>query len=125
MEVVYNGNTCIMGTTAIAVKIEQETKDRMKRLAELKQRSTHWLMKEAILQYVEREEKSESFRQEALLARNEYQTTGLHVTSEEADAWLAKLEEGQDLEPPECHVCLDTVCLARCSAVVSFPCRKK
>jgi predicted transcriptional regulator len=93
-----------MGTTAIAVKIEQETKDRMKRLAELKHRSTHWLMKEAILQYVEREEKSESFRQEALLAWNEYQTTGLHVTSEEADAWLAKLEEGQDLEPPECHV---------------------
>lgn len=93
-----------MGTIAIAVKIEQETKDRMKRLAELKHRSTHWLMKEAILQYVEREEKSESFRQEALLAWNEYQTTGLHVTSEEADAWLAKLEEGQDLEPPECHV---------------------
>ncbi len=93
-----------MGTTAVAVKIEQETKDRMKRLAELKHRSTHWLMKEAILQYVEREEKCESFRQDALLAWNEYQTTGLHVTLEEADAWLAKLEEGQDLEPPECHV---------------------
>lgn len=93
-----------MATTAIAVKIEAEIKDRMKRLADLKHRSTHWLMKEAINQYLEREEKRESFRQDALLAWNEYQLTGLHVTSEEADAWLAKLEEGQDVEPPECHV---------------------
>jgi predicted transcriptional regulator len=93
-----------MATTAIAVKIEAEIKDRMKRLADLKHRSTHWLMKEAINQYLEREEKRESFRQDALLAWNEYQLTGLHVTSEEADAWLAKLEEGQDVEPPECHI---------------------
>lgn len=92
-----------MVTTAIAVKIESEIKDRMKRLADLKHRSTHWLMKEAISQYVEREEKRESFRQDAIMAWNEYQTTGLHVSSEEADAWLAKLEEGQDVEPPECH----------------------
>ena len=32
-----------------------------------------------------------------------YQATGLHITMEEADAWLAKLEAGQDVEPPECH----------------------
>ena len=93
-----------MSTAALAVKIDSEVKERIKRLADLKQRSTHWLMKEAILQYVEREEKRESFRQDAILAWNEYQSTGLHVTVEEADAWLAKLEEGQDVEPPECHV---------------------
>ena len=93
-----------MSTAALAVKIDSELKERIKRLADLKQRSTHWLMKEAILQYVEREEKCESFRQDAISAWNEYQATGLHVTVEEADAWLAKLEEGQDVEPPECHV---------------------
>ncbi len=93
-----------MSTTALAVKIDLEVKERIKRLADLKQRSTHWLMKEAILQYVEREEKKESFRQDAISAWNEYQATGLYVTVEEADAWLAKLEEGQDVEPPECHV---------------------
>ncbi len=93
-----------MSTAALAVKIDLEVKKRIKRLADLKQRSTHWLMKEAILQYVEREEKRESFRQDAISAWNEYQATGLHVTVEEADAWLAKLEEGQDVEPPECHI---------------------
>ncbi|MBC7162511.1 MAG: transcriptional regulator [Immundisolibacter sp.] len=61
-------------------------------------------MREAISQYVEREEKREAFRQDGINAWNEYQITGLHVTVEEADAWLAKLEAGQDIEPPECHV---------------------
>jgi hypothetical protein len=28
---------------------------------------------------------------------------GLHVTAEEADAWLERLENGDDREPPEPH----------------------
>jgi predicted transcriptional regulator len=52
---------------------------------------------------VEREEKREQFRQSAITAWNDYQATGLHVTATEADAWLAKLEEGEDVEAPECH----------------------
>lgn len=87
----------------IAVKIDQDTKDRVKRLADAKHRTSHWLMREAITQYVEREEKREAFRQEALLAWEQYQATGAHATAEEADAWLAKLEDGQDIEPPECR----------------------
>ena len=61
-------------------------------------------MREAIQQYVEREEKREALRQATLQAWQEYQTTGLHVTGDEADAWLAKLAEGQDVEPPQCHI---------------------
>jgi len=95
-----------MSTAAIrpvAIKIEPEIKERVKRLADARQRTPHWLMLEAIRQYVEREEKREAFRQDAIMAWNEYQATGLHVTMEEADAWLAKLETGKDVEPPECH----------------------
>lgn len=87
----------------IAVKIDQDIKDRVKRLADAKHRTSHWLMREAITQYVEREEKREAFRQEALLAWEQYRATGEHATAEEADAWLAKLEDGQDVEPPECR----------------------
>ena len=43
------------------------------------------------------------FRQHALAAWTHYQTTGLHATAEEADAWLAKLEAGKDAAPPKCH----------------------
>jgi len=87
----------------VAIKIEPEIKERVKRLADARHRTPHWLMREAIRQYVEREEKREVFRQDAIAAWNEYQTTGRHVTLEEADAWLAKLEDGKIEEPPECH----------------------
>lgn len=97
-----------MKTTAanvrpVAVKLDQDIRDRIKRLAEARHRSTHWMMREAIGQYIEREEKREAFRQDGMRAWNDYQMTGLHVTLEEADEWLAKLETGQDVEPPECH----------------------
>lgn len=88
----------------VAIKIDDNIKARLKRLAEARQRTSHWLMREAITQYVDREEKRESFRQDTLKAWEAYRTTGLHLTAEEADAWLAKLEQGNDIDPPECHV---------------------
>lgn len=87
----------------VAIKIDTDTKERVKRLAIARNRTSHWLMREAIRQYVEREEKREAFRQDGIKAWNEYQATGMHVTVQEADAWLAKLESGQDVDPPECH----------------------
>jgi predicted transcriptional regulator len=86
-----------------SLKLDAETKARLQKLAQTRRRSSHWLMREAIEQYVEREERREQFRQDALAAWTEYQATGLHVTAEEADAWLARLEAGEDAEPPECH----------------------
>lgn len=90
-------------TRPVAIKIESDIKERVKRLADARHRTPHWLMREAIRQYVEREEKREAFRQDGIAAWNEYQATGMHVTLDEADAWLAKLESGSDVEPPECH----------------------
>ena len=86
-----------------SLKLDIETKERIQRLAAARRRSPHWIMREAIEQYVEREEKLEQFRQDALAAWDHYQTTGLYVTAEEADAWLAKLEAGKDAAPPKCH----------------------
>lgn len=86
-----------------SVKLDLDVKDRLQKLAEARQRKPHWLMKEAINQYLEREEKRQSFYDDAREAWEEYQATGLHVTLEEADAWLAELEAGNDVEPPACH----------------------
>jgi predicted transcriptional regulator len=86
-----------------SLKLDDDIKNRVRRLATARRRSAHWLMREAIGQYVEREEKREQFRQSALLAWAEYQATGLHATAEEADAWLAELEAGEDAQAPECH----------------------
>jgi predicted transcriptional regulator len=90
--------------TTTSLKLDIELKKRVQRLAEARRRSAHWVMREAVEQYVSREEKREQFRQDALSAWNDYQATGLHATAEEADAWLAKLEAGEDAEAPECHV---------------------
>lgn len=86
-----------------SLKLDAETKARVLRLAQTRRRSAHWLMREAIEQYVAREEKRELLRLDALAAWTEYQATGLHVTAEEADAWLARLEAGEDAEPPASH----------------------
>jgi predicted transcriptional regulator len=86
-----------------SLKLDDDIKARVHRLAVARRRAPHWLMREAIAQYVEREEKREEFHQSALAAWAEYQATGRHVMAEEADAWLARLEAGEDADPPECH----------------------
>jgi len=86
-----------------SLKLGAEIKARLLRLAEARRRSAHWLMREAIEQYVEREERRERLRQDALAAWTKYQATGQHVTGDEADAWLARLEAGEDAEPPPPH----------------------
>lgn len=88
---------------AISVKIDDALKGRVQHLAAARQRSSHWIMREAIARYVEQEEARENVRQTAVAAWEGYQHTGLHATFEEADAWLAELEGGKAAEPPECH----------------------
>jgi len=88
---------------ATSIKLDDELKGRVQQLADARQRSSHWIMREAIKQYVAREEKREAFKQDALHAWEEYQRTGRHLTQEEADTWLQQLEAGDDTEPPACH----------------------
>ena len=44
-----------------------------------------------------------AIREAALAGIAGYATDGLHLTAEEADAWLARLEAGEDVPPPPCH----------------------
>jgi predicted transcriptional regulator len=87
-----------------SLKLDAGMKERVQRLASAQRRTAHWVMREAIEQYVERQEKREQFRLDTLAAWEDYHTTGLHLTEEEVDDWLAKLESGEDAELPECHV---------------------
>mgnify|MGYP000950178465 CR=1 FL=1 len=91
-----------LATTSL--KLDEETRQRVQKLADVKRRSANWLMREAIERYVAQEEQREKLRQDALAAWAEFEATGLHVTAQEADAWLAELEAGADKEPPACHV---------------------
>jgi predicted transcriptional regulator len=88
---------------AVSVKIDETLKSRVQHLAAARQRSSHWIMREAITRYVEQEEAREDIKQAAVAAWSDYQLSGLHATFEEADAWLADLEAGMSAETPDCH----------------------
>ncbi len=88
---------------ATSIKLDEDLKGRVQHLAESRQRSSHWIMREAIAQYVEREERREAFRQDTLKAWEEYRETGLHATAAEVDSWLAGWGGEEELPAPECH----------------------
>ena len=75
----------------------------VRRLAAARGVSPEHIVREAVEQYVNRSEKRQRFHQDALAAWQDYESTGLHVTEEEADHWLAQLEAGENAIPPECH----------------------
>ena len=87
----------------MSIKLDSDTQTRIKLLAAARDRSPHWMMREAITQYVEREERKEAFRRDTLDAWQEFQETGLHVSLEEADQWLASWGTETEGGVPACH----------------------
>ena len=88
---------------ATSVKLDDELKKRIQHLADVRHRSAHWIMREAIRDYVEREEARESFKQESLASWTAYQETGQHLTGQEARDWLNTWGTDKETEVPECH----------------------
>ena len=88
---------------ATSIKLDDALKARVQHLAEQRRRSPHWVMREAIAQYVEREEARESFTREAMASWVEYQETGLHLSGDEVGAWLRTWGSEAEADPPECH----------------------
>jgi predicted transcriptional regulator len=60
-------------------------------------------MREAIEQYVAREEARESFKQEAYASWSAYQETGRHLTGDEVRDWLGRWGSEDETELPDCH----------------------
>lgn len=90
-------------TKPMSIKLDSETQTRIKLLAAARDRSPHWMMREAITQYVEREEHKEAFRRDTLDAWQEFQETGLHASLKEADQWLAGWGTETEGDAPTCH----------------------
>lgn len=88
---------------ATSLKIDDALKGRVQQLASQRRRSPHWIMLEAIRQYVEREEAKESFKQEAQASWAAYQETGRHLTGPEVRAWLNAWGTEDEKMVPECH----------------------
>lgn len=92
-----------VASKTVTIKMDDSTHGRVKQLAKGKSRTSHWVMRTAISEYLDREEKREAFRQATLAAWQEYQETGLHLTGEEVDAWLESWGTDDELPTPVCH----------------------
>ena len=89
----------------VSIKLDADTQERIKRLATSRERSAHWLMREAISQYVEREELRETFHRDTLEAWQEFQETGRYATAQDVDQWLTKKSTDDDSSSSSCNNC--------------------
>ncbi len=87
-----------------SVKMNPALHARVVSLAEIRKRTAHAVMIQAIESYVDREEKREAWRQEGIAAWEHYQRTGLHLTQEELETWAAKISQGERVPMPKCHI---------------------
>jgi predicted transcriptional regulator len=88
-------------TKAVSVKLEDDERVRLALLAEAKKRTPHYLMREAIREYLTREEQRVSFIKEAQDAWRDYERTGRHVTLEDMEAWAEKLAKNPSVPLPK------------------------
>ena len=88
---------------ATSLKMDDALKHRVQHLAHQRRRSPHWIMLDAIRQYVEREEARESFKQEALASWAAYQENGRHLSGQDVRAWLDGWGTDEETAVPECR----------------------
>ena len=92
-----------MATTAMSVKLDDDLKSRVQQLAQRQQRTAHRIMREAIRDYVEKEESKEMFVHESLVSWSSYKKNGKHLTGQEVREWLQTWGTDSEAEIPECH----------------------
>ena len=88
---------------ATSLKLDNTLKSRIQHLATIRHRSAHWIMCEAIRDYIAREEARESFKQEALASWTAFRETGKHLSNQEVRDWLKKWGTNKETEIPECR----------------------
>jgi len=84
----------------MGIKLPLAERERLKKLAEKKKRSSHWLAKEAISQNLDREEAAERFRQETVDRWEEYRANGKAVLNDDVMEWLDSWGTDHEHEAP-------------------------
>jgi predicted transcriptional regulator len=84
-----------MATTQ-GIKLDDNTRQRLKVLAEKKNHSPHWLMRSAIEAYLDREERYEKEKEEDMEAYEEYLRTDQAIDHETVMVWLKDLADGKN-----------------------------
>jgi predicted transcriptional regulator len=88
---------------SVTITLDDTDQDRIATLATAKKRSPHYLMKEAILEYLQKEEARQNFVTAAESSYVHYKETGLHITLDEFDSWVDQVQQDPNTPMPECH----------------------
>ena len=87
--------------TTLGVKVDEQLHERLKAMAEQKDRSTHWIIKRAVEQYLVHEESLARDRQEDRERWERFALTGEAVSNATATAWLDELAAGRKVPWPK------------------------
>ncbi len=80
-----------MKTSTIGVRLDKETQHRLEALGKARDRTPHYLMKAAVVRFLEIEETLEAERQLMKARWEKYELTGETVDHADVKAWAASL----------------------------------
>lgn len=83
------------------IKLDDDTSKRLKTLSSQRNRSAHWLMRDAIERYLTEEERYEREKAEDLAEYEDYLQTGRGISQKEMGAWLEKLVHDKNAPWPK------------------------
>ena len=80
-----------MANSTMGVRLSEETQQRLEALGKARDRSPHYLMKNAVERFLETEEALETERQIVKSRWEKYELTGETIDHREIEAWAASV----------------------------------
>lgn len=88
----------------LTVKLESSERLRLQAVAKFKQRTPHFIMREAINKYIAEEELEQSVLKRVDVANEHFEKTGLHLSLDDMKTWLTELRINPNAKLAECHL---------------------
>ncbi len=85
------------------LQVDPIVREQIEQLAASRETTPEEIVRKAVEYYASGTETHDEFLQRGLAAIAGYEATGLHLTGEEVDEWLAKVEAGERPPMPPCH----------------------
>ncbi len=86
-----------------SIEIDAALQAQLDQLAAHQHRTSEALIRDAVTEYLLRAQTRAAFHREADAAWVDFQSTGLHLTGDEVDAWLDTWGTEAEAPPPPCH----------------------
>lgn len=87
--------------TSHGIKLDDKISARLKALGAKRDRSPHWLMRKAIEQYLDQEEKYEAEKAEDMAEYEDYLLTGKAIDNQAMLSWLDDLAQNKTMPWPK------------------------